>query len=53
QFLINIGSMIGLMPMTGIPLPFISYGRSSFLVLSAGAGIVANISRQTKRVKFA
>lgn len=51
QFLINIGSMIGLMPMTGIPLPFISYGRSSFLVLLAGAGIVANISRQTKAQK--
>ncbi|MFH1565159.1 MAG: putative lipid II flippase FtsW [bacterium] len=51
QFLINIGSMIGLMPMTGIPLPFISYGRSSFLVLAAGAGIVANISRQTKAQK--
>lgn len=53
QFLINICSMIGLVPMTGIPLPFISYGRSSLLVLMAGTGIVANISKQTKRVKFA
>lgn len=52
QTLINIGSMIGLMPMTGIPLPFISYGRSSLLVSLAAVGIVANISRQTKRTKF-
>lgn len=52
QFLINIGSMIGLVPMTGIPLPFISYGRSSLLVSLAAAGIMANISRQTRTVRF-
>jgi cell division protein FtsW len=52
QALVNIGAMIGLLPMTGIPLPFISYGRSSLLMSLAAMGIVVNISRQTKRRKM-
>jgi len=49
QALLNIASMAALLPMTGIPLPFISYGRSSLLVSLVAAGIVVNISKQTKR----
>lgn len=48
QALINIASMVGLMPMTGVPLPFVSYGRSSLLIFLAATGIVFNISKQTK-----
>lgn len=47
QSFINIGAMIGLLPITGLPLPFISYGSSSLIVLFAAIGIVINISRQT------
>jgi cell division protein FtsW len=38
--------MIGLMPLTGIPLPFISYGGTALAASLAGAGILTNISRQ-------
>jgi cell division protein FtsW len=46
QMLINIGSMIGLFPMTGVPLPFVSYGGTALMVLLASMGVVANISKQ-------
>ena len=49
QALINIMAIIGLMPLTGIPLPFISYGSTSLISLLAGVGIVLNISRYRKR----
>ncbi|MEK7619293.1 MAG: putative lipid II flippase FtsW [Patescibacteria group bacterium] len=45
QSFINIGAMLSVLPLTGIPLPFISYGGSSLIILMAAAGIVANISR--------
>ncbi len=45
--IINISSILGLMPLTGIPLPFFSYGSSSLIVTLAGLGIVLNISKQT------
>ncbi|MCL6472776.1 MAG: rod shape-determining protein RodA [Firmicutes bacterium] len=43
QILVNIGMTIGLMPITGIPLPFISYGNSSLIVHLMGVGILLNI----------
>ncbi len=45
QVLINIGVVLGLFPVTGMPLPFVSYGGSSFLSCSFIAGIIMNISR--------
>ncbi len=45
----NVGMCIGLMPVTGIPLPFISYGGTSLLTNLIAVGIVLNISRQKKR----
>ncbi len=48
QALINIGGMINLMPMTGVPLPFISYGGSAIMSALAATGILFNISKQTK-----
>ncbi|PJB17356.1 rod shape-determining protein RodA, partial [Candidatus Falkowbacteria bacterium CG_4_9_14_3_um_filter_38_19] len=41
------GSMIGILPLTGIPLPFISYGGSALISELIGVGILFNISRQT------
>ena len=49
QSFLNIGSMIGLVPMTGVTLPFMSYGSSAFLALSVGCGIVASISRESSK----
>jgi|WetSurMetagenome_2_1015567.scaffolds.fasta_scaffold00331_17 cell division protein FtsW len=48
QTFFNIGGIIGLIPMTGVPLPFVSQGGSSLLAVLVGLGIVLNISRQTK-----
>lgn len=45
QVCINIGVVTGTIPVTGVTLPFISYGGSSFLVLCAECGLVLNVSR--------
>lgn len=51
QMFINLAAMLGLMPLTGIPLPFVSYGGSSLIVTFASIGILLSISRyQTERV---
>lgn len=47
QAFVNIGAMLSLLPLTGIPLPFISYGSSSMIMLLASMGLLANISRRT------
>ena len=43
QFFINVGMTIGLFPVAGIPLPFISYGGSSLMANSIGMGLVINV----------
>jgi cell division protein FtsW len=45
QTVINIGGITRTMPLTGVPLPFISYGGSALLALMAAMGILLNISR--------
>lgn len=44
----NIASMVALMPITGVPLPFISYGGTSLAMLMCAIGVVLNISKHTK-----
>ncbi len=48
QAIINIGGMVNFMPMTGVPLPFVSYGGSAMLAALAAVGVLANISKHTK-----
>lgn len=45
QSLINLGSMVAIFPLTGVPLPFISYGGSSLVVSLICIGIILNISK--------
>lgn len=45
QTFVNIGAISGVIPMTGIPLPFVSYGGTSLAVSLTMCGIIANISR--------
>ncbi len=47
QAIINIAAMLSLIPLTGIPLPFISYGGSSLMLSLIGIGILLNISKYT------
>jgi cell division protein FtsW len=46
QAFVNIGSVIGITPLTGVPLPFISYGGSALVATLFAAGILLNISRE-------
>lgn len=48
QVLVNLGGVVGLLPVKGLPLPFFSWGRSSLIVTLAILGIVLNILRQSK-----
>jgi len=47
QGFINIAAMIGILPLTGIPLPLISYGGSALVAQLIGIGVLLNISRKT------
>ncbi|WP_217585714.1 FtsW/RodA/SpoVE family cell cycle protein [Lentibacillus saliphilus] len=49
QAFINLGSISGILPITGVTLPFVSYGGSSLLVLMASVGILNNIAKQVKQ----
>ena len=46
---INVGAVIGLLPVTGIPLPFVSYGGSSLVIDMVAAGLLVNIARHEVR----
>lgn len=48
QIMINLGGMVGLMPLTGVPLPFISYGGSHILISFALVGIALNIAKSSR-----
>ena len=48
QALINIGAMLKILPITGVPLPFVSYGGSALITELTGIGILLNISKNTK-----
>lgn len=47
QAVVNLGAMVSLIPLTGVPLPFISYGGSALLANLVAVGILLNISKQT------
>ena len=46
QSFLNLGSMLALIPLTGVPLPFVSYGGSNMLILLLGVGVLLNISKR-------
>lgn len=52
HFLENVGMNIGLMPITGIPLPFISYGGSAMLTNFIGLGLLLNVSGRRSKKMF-
>ncbi|MFH1890285.1 MAG: putative lipid II flippase FtsW [Candidatus Kuenenbacteria bacterium] len=49
QFFVNVGAMLGLVPLTGLPLPLVSYGGTALMTSMAALGIVVNISKFTQQ----
>jgi cell division protein FtsW len=49
ETVVNVGAVVGLLPVTGIPLPFISFGGSSLVITLVGAGILVNIAKHEPR----
>jgi cell division protein FtsW len=45
---INIGGVVGAMPVTGLTLPLISYGGSSLMITLAAAGLLLNVARKVQ-----
>ncbi len=52
QIVVNIGMVTGIMPVTGIPLPFITYGGSSLISLLFGMGILQSVRMHAERPTF-
>ncbi|MEB3358586.1 MAG: rod shape-determining protein RodA [Synechococcales bacterium] len=52
QVLVNIGMTIGLAPVTGIPLPWLSYGRSAILANFIGIGLAESVANHRHRLRF-
>ena len=49
QAFVNIGAVVGVLPITGVPLPFVSFGGSSLVVTMVAAGILLNVARHPAR----
>lgn len=49
QATVHVGANLSIFPLTGIPLPFVSYGGSAIVISMAGAGILLNISRYSEK----
>ncbi|MGI6097297.1 MAG: rod shape-determining protein RodA [Dethiobacteria bacterium] len=52
QIVVNIGMTVGIMPVTGLPLPFISYGGSSMLLNLMAVGLVLNVGMRRHKIQF-
>jgi rod shape determining protein RodA len=52
QIMVNVGMVLGIMPVTGIPLPFITYGGSSMISLLFGMGILEAVRMQSRKPTF-
>jgi cell division protein FtsW len=46
QAFVNMGAVIGLLPVTGVPLPFVSFGGSSLVITMGAVGLLLNVARQ-------
>jgi rod shape determining protein RodA len=52
HILVNVGMTLGVMPVTGIPLPFLSYGGSSYLVNMMALGLLLNVHMRRQKILF-
>ena len=47
QAVINVGAVAGVLPVTGVPLPYVSYGGTSLIIVLVAAGLLANVARRS------
>ena len=52
QLTVNVGMVLGIMPITGIPLPFITHGGSSLISLAVGLGVLQSIAIRQRRAEW-
>jgi rod shape determining protein RodA len=52
QFVINVGMNLSMMPVTGIPLPFISYGGSALWTMLLGIGLAESVAMRCRKIEF-
>lgn len=52
QVFVNVGMVIGIMPVTGIPLPFITHGGASLISLAIGLGVIQSINLRQRRAEW-
>lgn len=52
QAVVNLGAVLGVLPVTGVPLPFVSYGGSSLVVFAAATGILVGIGRRSRTARL-
>jgi rod shape determining protein RodA len=52
QMVVNIGMNLSLMPVTGLPLPFISYGGSALWTLLVGVGLTESVAMRYRKIEF-
>jgi cell division protein FtsW (lipid II flippase) len=52
QVVVNVGMVTGVMPITGIPLPFVTHGGASLISLAAGLGILQSINIRQGRAEW-
>jgi len=52
QCTVNIGMNLNLLPVTGLPLPFVSYGGSSLLTILAAMGLVQSVILRHRKIEF-
>jgi len=52
QMVVNIGMNLNLMPVTGIPLPFVSYGGSSLWAMLIGIGLAESVAMRYRKIEF-
>jgi cell division protein FtsW len=52
QAIVNIGGVIGVLPITGVPLPFVSFGGSALVISLVGVGVLVSVARASAAVPF-
>jgi rod shape determining protein RodA len=52
QLVVNVGMVVGIMPITGIPLPFVTHGGASLISLAIALGIIQSINIRQSRAEW-